>query len=206
MGRAALLTALGTAAITGCAAFSMERGPDPRDRLHEGVMALEAQDYARAQRLLEPVYLEHWREPVGRRAMLALIAAELDSRNPDRRLWAAADLAARLLNVPEIESWLIPIAESYYLLAVELGANEERLARADSARVAAEARAARAEANRRLPASARESVPARLSRVESQRATLESRLEEAEQQLAARTAELREARQELERIKKTIKP
>src|SRR5690606_40777317 len=65
MKRAALLLALTTAGLTGCAALSFSRQPDPREQLNQGVVALEAQDYAAARALLEPLYRERWQEPVG---------------------------------------------------------------------------------------------------------------------------------------------
>lgn len=201
--RAALLLALTTAGVTGCAALSFSRQPDPRAQLDQGVAALEAQDYAAARALLEPLYRERWQERVGQQAMLALIAADLDNRNPDRRLWAAAEMSARLLSIPELEPWLIPVGESYYLLALELGAQEERLARADAARAAAEAEVAAVE--RELPASAAESVPARINRITTERETLRRRVNELEQLVQTRDKELQETKQELERVKQTIR-
>jgi hypothetical protein len=198
MRRAALLLALSTAGLSGCAALSLSKAPDPAAQLNAGIVALEAQDYPGARGHLEPLYRERWQEPVGQRALLALIAAELDSRNPDRRLWAAADMSARLLNIPQVEPWMVPVAESYYLLAVELGAQEERLARADSARAAAEAAAD-------LPASSRESVPARIRSITTERDALRRRVGELEQLAATRDKELKETRQELERVKQTIR-
>ena len=141
--------------------------------------------------------------------MLALSAGELDPRKPERRLWAGADLSARLLNVPDVEPWMVPVAETYYLLALELGAQEERLARADSLEQAATVEKDAASglvANRRLPAAPESTVPARIRAIESQRDSLRQRVAELEEQLAARAEELRLTQVELERIKKTIKP
>ncbi|MEX1182543.1 MAG: hypothetical protein WEF86_04865 [Gemmatimonadota bacterium] len=202
MRRAALLLALGTAAISSCTSLNAIREPDPATALHEGVTALESQNYARARALLEPLYLEHWEDEVGRRAMLALIAAEVDTRNPDRRLWVAADLSARLLNVPDLEPWIVPVAEAYYLVALELGAHEQRLALGDSAG----ARLASRQANRVLPTGPEVTIPARITALESERSTLRRRVAELEEQLAASAEELRLTKVELERIKKTIKP
>jgi hypothetical protein len=203
MKRAALLLALTAAGLTGCAALSFSRQPDARDQLNQGVAALEAQDYAAARTLLEPLYREHWQERVGQQAMLALIAADLDNRNPERRLWSAAEMAARLLSIPELEPWLIPVGESYYLLALELGAQEERVARADAARAAAEAEVAAVE--RELPASAVESVTARINRITTERESLLRRVSQLEQEAEARTKELNDTKQELERVKQTIR-
>ncbi|MGH7446120.1 MAG: hypothetical protein ACRELT_01075 [Longimicrobiales bacterium] len=203
MTRAALLLLLSTAGLTGCAVLSMSGQADARAQLRQGVAALEAQDYVRARGLLEPVYREHWQERVGQQAMLTLVAADLDNRNPQRRLWAAAEMSARLLSIPDLQPWMIPVGESYYLLAVELGAQEERLARADSARAVAEAEVAAVA--RQLPESSTESVPARIGRITAERETLRRRVSELEQQAEARDKELRDTKQELERVKQTIR-
>lgn len=203
MKRAALLLALTVAGMSGCAALSFSRQPDAREQLNLGVAALEAQDYPRARALLEPLYRERWEDRIGQQAMLALIAADLDNRNPDRRLWAAAEMSARLLSIPDLEPWLIPVGESYYLLALELGAQEERLAQADAARAAAEAEVAAVE--RELPASAAESVPARIARITTERETLRRRVSQLEAEAQARDKELQETKQELERVKQTIR-
>jgi hypothetical protein len=203
MKRATLLLALSTAALTGCAALTMGRHADAHEQLSQGIRALEAQDYALARSLLDPLYREYWQEEVGQHALLALTAAELDNRNPQRRLWAAAEMSARMLSIPELEPWLVPVGESYYLLAIELGAQEERLARADSARAAAEAEVAAAD--RELPASNVESVPARINRIVTERDSLRRRVGELEQQAVARDKELLETKQELERVKQTIR-
>jgi hypothetical protein len=203
MRRAALLLALLTAGTTGCAALGLSSQPDPRAQLDQGVAALEAQDYVAARALLEPLYRGHWQERVGQQAMLALIAIDLDNRNPDRQLWQAAEMSARLLSIPELEPWLIPVGESYYLLALELGAQEERVAQADAARAAAEAQVAAVE--RELPASAVESVTARINRVTRERESLLRRVGELETQAAARDKELQDTKQELERVRQTIR-
>jgi hypothetical protein len=197
MRRAALLLVLSVLGTAGCAAIFGGRAPDPRVQLHEAVAALEARQYLRARALLEPLYFQDPAHPVSQQAMLVLIAAELDNRNPDRRLWAAADNAGRLLSQEGVEPWILPMAESYYLLALELGAAEQRVAQAESRAT---------EAARRLPTSTRESVPAQLGRATAERDQARRRSEQLEQQLATRERELRETRQELERIRRTIRP
>lgn len=196
MGRAALLFALSMIGTAGCAAFGGGQGGgnDPQAQLTEGVAAVQAQQYLRARGLLEPLFYQRYSEPLGQQAMLVLVAAEIDNRNPDRRLWAAADMAGRLINLPGADPWVVPVAESFYLLALELGAAEERIAQAES------------RADRRLPQPTRESVPAQLARITAERDQARRRAEQAEQQLATRDRELRETRQELERIRRTIRP
>jgi chromosome segregation ATPase len=90
------------------------------------------------------------------------------------------------------------VATTFYLLAMELGAAEERIAEAEAARDTAEAR--------NLPASARESVPVRVGRITAERDQARRQAEQLQQQLAARDRELRETRAELDRIKRTIRP
>jgi hypothetical protein len=198
MRRAALLAALIPSIVTACSQLPSlgQRESDPDNQFQNGVAALRAQQYPAARGYLEPLYMERWSEPVGQRAMLALVAAELDARNPERRLWAGADLATRLLNIPDVEPWIVPVAETYYLLALEMGAQEERVARADSLREAAELK---------LPAE-RRTVAQRINEVAAERDAQKKRADQAEALLATRDKELRDTKAELERIKKIIKP
>jgi hypothetical protein len=118
-------------------------------------------------------------------------------------------MSGRLLGIPQLEPWMVPVAESYYVLADELGASEARLALGASSPADAEARAARADvtggSGRAVPVAARESVPSRINRLTAERDSLKRMIEEREQQIATRDRELRDTKQELERIKKTIK-
>jgi hypothetical protein len=201
MTRAALLLLLSTVGATGCAAFASIRGAEsPQAQLEAGAAAVQAQEYLRARGYLEPLFYGRPGDRIGQQALLVLLAAELDNRNPDRRLWAAADLASRFLLEEAAEPWLVPVAEAFYLVAMELGAAEERIAEAESARATAEARATR------LPEVTRESVPARVGRLTTERDQARRQAEQLQQQLATRDRELREARAELERIRRTIRP
>lgn len=202
MKRAAVCIALLSAGIAGCAALRPERENGADGDLERGLDALAAQDYATARTVLDRVYRLHWQERLGQSALLALTAAEIDPRNNERRLSVASDLAARYLNVPGTPQWTVPVAESLYLLAVELGAQEDSLQRAQADRRQAEAEAGRLRA---LPQSQRETVPARIRRLENERNEVQRRLRDTEQRLATREKELRDAQQELERIRKTIK-
>ena len=199
--RAAAFSALLCAGLTGCAALRPEPDPGPEEQLAHGLAALEVQDFSAARRLLEPLYHAYGQEPVGQRALLALAASELDARNANRRLAVAADLTGRYLGTPDVPRWTVPLAETLFLAAQELGAQEDtaRVASADAARPLGVA------ADRKLPASTRESVPARFRRVATERDELQRRLQAAEQRLATREKELQDAQQELERIRKTIK-
>jgi len=217
MNRAALAIALFTAGVAGCATLRGERGPGPEARLRQGLAALAQHEYGRARPLLERVYLEHWREPEGRQALLALAAAELDSRNTERRLGVGAELAGRYISMQSVPDWTVPAAESLYLLANELGGQDEELARAEVTRQAAEAERADVlqalksgeRGSRALPQSDVESVPDRIRRLnaehERERTELQQRVATLEQRLAATDKELKDAQAELERIRRTLK-
>ena len=206
-----------TAGVAACATLRGDRGPNPQAQLSQGLAALAAHDYTGARPLLERVYLEHWQEPAGREALLALAAAELDSRNAERRLGVGAELAGRYLSQESVAAWTVPAAESLYLLAVELGGRDEDLARADSTREAAEAEradvlralGASPATGRALPQSEIESVPDRIRRMkaehEQELAALQERLSTLEEKLATTDKELKEANAELERIRRTLK-
>ncbi|HEX6694628.1 MAG TPA: hypothetical protein VF035_08040 [Longimicrobiales bacterium] len=197
MKRAPLILGL-TVLLTSCAVLSGVGEPDAEAELDRGLTALRAREYNDARRILEPLYQSSWREPVGQEALLALASMELDPRNPERRLWAGADLAGRLLGIPQASPADIPVAETLYLLAIELGAVEERIARADSVTQAAEDRS-------RRPTASVMSVPARMARLQAERDGLNRRNEQLQATLKTRDKELADAKQELERIKKTLK-
>jgi hypothetical protein len=198
MVRATRLVILGLVAVGGCAALGGQRhDQDPAVQLHEGVAALASQEYLRARALLEPLVRERPDELVGQQAWLALVAAELDPRNPERRLWVAADLSARLLSRTPAEPWIVPLASTYYLTALELGGAEELAAQTGMPPAATAAT---------LPVLERETVPARIGRVTAERDQARRQSDQLQQQLTARERELRDARQELERIRRTIRP
>jgi hypothetical protein len=201
---------------SGCAALRGSQQPDPAAEVEAGLALLAAGDFAAAGERLYPVYRAHWERPIGQRALLALMAAEIDPRNPDRRLWSTADMASRYLQIENVSEWTVPVAQSFYLLAVELGAAEERVARAEAERDEAEAAAARqrAAAQRSSPAPAPASrapeftgqtVPARLGAVQAERDELRRRVQQLEGQVTQRDRQLREREQELERIRRTIR-
>jgi hypothetical protein len=187
----------------GCAMLRPSDRPDPGAELELGIAALEAGDYAAASERLYPLYRFYWKEPVGQRALLALIAAEIDPRNPGRRLWSTQDLAGSYTQIPGTAGWTRPIAESFYLLAAELGAAEERLARAEAERDAA-TRAAEGVAASTL-ALPGPTVPERIRNVTAQRDELQRRVQQLENDVAQRDRQLREREQELERIRRTIR-
>jgi hypothetical protein len=181
---------VGTAACATVRGAGTGRSAD--QRLTDGVLLLETGDYAAATAVLDSVYRSAWTRPVGQRALLELAALSIDPRNPGRSLWQSADYSARLVAIPQTEPWMLPVARSLYLVAVELGALEEE-------RVQAARDSAAAESERGLPRYQGETVPARLSALERARDELAQRVAGLEQQL-------RDTTQELERIRRTIKP
>jgi hypothetical protein len=61
---------------------------------------------------------------MGQQALLVLAAAELDPRNPERQIELAAEFAAHFLGLPNRAAWAQPLAESLYLLSMEIGASD----------------------------------------------------------------------------------
>jgi hypothetical protein len=195
---------LTTAALSGCALLGLGSGSGSESQLERGIAAVQAQDYATARSILEPLFRAHPDDDEGERALVLLTTLELDPRNPARRLYAASDYATSLLNLPELPVWQKPIAEALYLLSIELGGHEQELDRIEAAKDSAVHEAAAAK-QRALPVSTRESWPARLRRVEAERDALDKKVESLQASLHAREKELADAKQELQRIKKTLK-
>jgi hypothetical protein len=195
MKRTALLATLLAAGMSACSALPFNGEPDPEERMQAALASLGAGDLARAQEHLHQIYNTHWNRPIGRQALLVLVAAELDPRNPHRRLGAAADMSAKLLSSARGPDWTEPVTETLYLLALELGANEERIARAEAERDSAQA----------LPKLPGPSFVAQMDELRMQRDSLRRRTVALEQAFAAKDKELKEKEQELERIRKTLK-
>jgi hypothetical protein len=187
-----VLTVIGTAS---CAAMQLGGAPDAQTRLQQGIEALGRNDFAGAQDNLRSVYQDHWSEPEGREALLVLTTAEIDPRNPSRRLWASAELAASMIKLQDGPTWTKPVGETLYLLALELGAKEEQITRAEAERDAAAA----------LPTLDSPSVVARIGAIRAERDSLKRKADQLEQLVAQRDKELKEKTQELERIKKIVK-
>ena len=176
--------------LTGCAALQGALGSRGGDRLEEALAALARGDYPSAQEGLSWVAQHDVDDDHRREALLALAALELDPRNPARRIAVGTDVAASYLSLQETDAWTIPVAQTMYLLGLELGAAEERVEKAERA---AERAAAR------LPSLPGPSVSARMRNVEQERDRLKARVETLEKELS-------EKNQELERIRKTIRP
>src|SRR5688572_596008 len=127
----ALATGLLALALPACATFDTVFGSGP-DRFDTGIAALRRGDFARASNDLNWVILKHANDPVGQRALLASASLEMDPRNPQRHLALGSDLAATYLQKAEEPEWSQALAQTLYLLALELGASEERLAQAEA--------------------------------------------------------------------------
>ncbi|HEX6939712.1 MAG TPA: hypothetical protein VF158_09900 [Longimicrobiales bacterium] len=183
----------------GCAALRLDREPDPAERLAEGLAALERGDYRGAYEPLSWVYTRYAGEAIGQQALLVLAAAEMDPRNPSRRLAVGAELAGRYLRMRGIAPWTEPVAETMYLLALELGAAEQRAAEAEEeeAEARAEAREARTQA-REARTEAREArTEAREARAEAERERAQA--EEAQAEARRARAQAEQARAETRR-------
>jgi chemotaxis protein histidine kinase CheA len=190
--------------LTGCASLQAGSGPDPEERLARGLSALEQQDYRAAYDDLTWVYSHHWNEPLGRRALLALVAAELDPRNRSRRLGVGAELAAAHLRLVEAPQWTEPVAETLYLLALELGAAEERLARAEADKAMAEAQAIQAEQQEQKAREGEREAEAKAQRAETKAEQARKEAKQAEVEAAQAKRQARQARAEADRAERPL--
>jgi hypothetical protein len=176
--------------LSGCATLRAPFESRGEERLEQGLEALARGDYRTAHEHLSWVVQYDADDKHGQQAMLALAALEMDPRNPARRIGAGADVAAAYIGLQDKPAWTLPVAQTLYLLSLELGAAEERAERAERAAERAQAR---------LPALPGPTVTARLRSAEQERERLRGRVAELEKELAEKV-------QELERIKKTIRP
>ncbi len=176
--------------LTGCTTLKESLQSRGEERFEASLAALARGDYRTAQEGLAWVAQYDADEDHGRAALLALAALELDPRNPARRIAVGADVAASYLTLDGREPWTTPVAQTMYLLSLELGAAEDRVEKAERAVE---------RANARLPSLPGPSVSARIRTAEQERDRLKTRVEALEQQL-------KEKEQELERIRKTIRP
>jgi hypothetical protein len=119
-----LLVASVTGVAAGGCASARITGPElpPAERLSTSLVALQEADYANAYDNLLLVRSVCGDSPMGQQALLVLAAAELDPRNPERHIELAAEFAAHYLGLPNRAAWAEPLAESLYLLSMEIGA------------------------------------------------------------------------------------
>lgn len=189
MKRPIFLVVAAASVVMGCASLASLAQSDERVRFDSGIKALAAGDYVAAHRDLAWVAERFAHEDDGQRAILVLAAMELDPRNPARRPDSGSDLAGTFLALPDRDGWIDPVAQTLYLLGLELGAAEERAQRAERA----------VELQRQLPILPGPSVTTRIRTVEQERDRLAKQVTTLEEKLA-------EKDRELERIRKTIKP
>lgn len=111
--------------LAGCASLwrgDEPDGPGPRERLTEAAVLLERGDFRSAYPLLSWVYTRCPTARPGREALLLMAGADLDPRNDARRLDVGASLAAQYLALPGAPEEGRPLAQTLYLLGLELGA------------------------------------------------------------------------------------
>ena len=176
--------------LVGCATVKAPLESSEEKRFEDALAALARGDYRSAHEGFSWVAQNDRDDDHGRRALLILAALELDPRNPERRIGSGTDVAASYLALADRPAWTNPLAQTLYLLGLELGAAEERVEKA-------EREAERAAS--RLPSLPGPSVSARIRTIEQERERLSKRVESLEKQLS-------DKEQELERIKKTIRP
>jgi hypothetical protein len=177
--------------VAGCAALGSSSEPDAEVRMQQGLQALAQNDIAAAQRHFEWVYTSQAGKPIAYEALLALIATEMDPRNPGRKLYASSELSERLIRTPDAPAWMRPLGNTFYLLALELGANEERMAQSRLAEG--------------LPKLQQASLAAQLKELRDERDALLKRNTDLVEQLEKNAKELKDSRTELERLKKIIR-
>ncbi len=202
----AVFCALGACASAGIVGDTSD-APDPESVLRQGVDALGSGHFREAHEDLSWVYTHYPEQDVGRRALLVIAAAEMDPRNPDQRLTVGARLLERFFAPDSIAGWQEPVAESMYLLALDLGARDTAAgATTDSAGAADSAAGASgmdaAGATPRLP---RASLAHRLRNAEILRDSLAERNAAMAAHMKELEGQLTDAKKELERIKKTLK-
>jgi hypothetical protein len=211
--------------LAGCATAGAGRLLTPGDLLDRGLGALARGDYAAASQDLAWAHAYCPDAATGERALLALLALELDPRNPARNIAAAASRAAARLERGDT-GWTLPVTEAFYLLALELGDAGPAPAAAgapdpgapprDAVAVYATCPADRVPAAGRpapLPPLPVPTVASRVTRVERERdefggriVMLEAELAEALRLLQEREAELAVLERELARIRRTLRP
>lgn len=231
-----LLPAL-IAGIAGCA--SLRTGGDPeeaRDRLAEAAAELERGDFRSAYPELSWIYSRCPHAVQGREALLLMAASELDPRNDARRVDVASALSAEYLALPAAPPLRRPIAQTLYLLGLELGASvpSQPLRSAHGEAVTELRRDCRSEtgeppatpvsaaarpsttggtaaANQLatptwLPELPGASVPTRIAALTAERDSLAAQVQALVQQLNQLQQRVAQQQEELERIRKTLRP
>ena len=199
----AVATGLFALAISACGTINSMLNSTAEERFSAGMVALRRGDFAQASTDLTWVAEHYPDKSEGRQALLIVAALELDPRNPRRRLEMGRDLAGSYLKTEDMERWTEPVAQTLRLLAMELGAAEERVAAADADRLAAERRANLGDLPK-FPENA-QTLSTRLHQAQDEREKLSKKVEQLEEQIVDRDKKLAEKDKELERIRKTIR-
>ncbi|MGH7466763.1 MAG: hypothetical protein ACRENP_02145 [Longimicrobiales bacterium] len=191
--------------LPACATLSTYFDSRADQRLAVGIEAFQRGDYVTANEELGWVVERYGDEGIGRQALLAVAAVEMDPRNPQRRLALGAELIGSYLRLDEHPDWVMPAAQTLYLMSMEMVAAEERAAQAQAERQVVERLLE--EVERDMPKSPDPSatLPARLRAMKEDRDRLVRKVETLETQLAERDKKLGETEKELERIRKTLK-
>jgi len=201
--------------VAGCAKRQPPPEPveDPETRLALAVAELTRGAYDAATRELAYVHLRYSPQPVGWKAMLLRIAAELDPRNEEARPAAAARIAAHALESGARPDWVAPLAETLYLLAQDVAPPDSAPVHvvlpgpwALPAGTADTAAVLEVAAARPLPELPRPALAVRLLDTEAERERLTRQVARLEEELARKDQELLKLTQELERIRKTLRP
>lgn len=179
--------------LAGCATLGTG-APSPEERLERGIDALQAGDLVTANIELRWLWENHWDQPIGKQALLVLAAAELDPRNPARRTDAAATMATLVLDMADTPTWMVPIAQTMYLLSLELGVNDDLITNLVAQR----------DNLHGLPTLPGANVQDRIDALRSERDSLAARARTLEQTVTARDRTIQEKDQELERIRRTL--
>lgn len=217
--------------LLGCASSRGVETPGPEAAFREGLAALDSARADRARATLEEVRDACGSSPLAQQSVLVEAAAALrgqaDERNPAR----AAELAAAFLRQPRPPAWGVPVAESLYLMALELGAPPPGREATDAvfpparelSEEAREACAARWDAAVRdgmdVPTLAAESMASRMQQLEGRIQRLRMEIERLrglleapdfeDQAMAAELEELRsrlrDFREEVERLRALLK-
>ncbi len=201
--------------LAGCASLKGAKTSPDDQELITALASLDRGDYRSATETLTRIANNHPGTTTGQQALLALASATLDPRNPNRRLDVAATLTAQYLRQGQLAPWTQPLAQTMYLTALELGANDSARAVAESDAQEARAEAERVKtavmAGRPLPRLPGQSVASRIKDVQQDRDKLATdrdkltvRLQALEQQLEARDKMLADSVAELKRIRKTL--
>lgn len=107
--------------LAGCATVGRQpTGVGSEARMQRAVEALEREAFATARFELQALVGDCSAGRLGRNALLALAAAELDTGNPDRSPRRAAHLAGAYLLLPDAEPQGLAVARALYRLGTEL--------------------------------------------------------------------------------------